>query len=157
MSLYQRILVPVDGGPPAFHALDHAIAIAREQGARLMLVSVLDEGVADYRGAEVGWVGSERLHEELAAQARAALERAGERVRSADPGLAAETEILEAPKGEIWKRILEFAGEWGADLLVVGTHGRQGLDRVLLGSVSEALVRHGRLPVLVVPAPDADS
>lgn len=152
MGLYQRIQVPVDGGSPAFYALDHAIAIARDQGARLQLVTVLDQGVADYRGAEVGWVGSERLHDELLAQAQAALKQAEARVHAGAPELEVETKVVEAPQGEIWKRILQVAGDWGADLLVVGTHGRHGLDRVLLGSVSETLVRHGRLPVLVVPA-----
>lgn len=153
MSLYNKILVPVDGDVPASHALDHAIAIARDQGARLKLITVLDKGVADYRGAEVGWLDRDKWHEELRVQARTTLEGAGERVRDAAADVSVETEVVDAPKGGVWKRILQAAEDWGADLLVVGTHGRHGVDRVLLGSVSEALVRHGHLPLLVVPAP----
>ena len=152
MSLYNRILVPVDGDAPASHALDHALAIARDQGARLKLITVLDKGVADYRGAEVGWLDREKWHEELRVHASATLESAGERVRAAAADVPVETEVVDAPKGGVWKRILQAAEDWRADLLVVGTHGRHGVDRVLLGSVSGALVRQGHLPLLVVPA-----
>ena len=151
MSLYNRIFVPVDGDVPASHALEHAIAIARDQGARLKLVTVLNEGVADYRGAEVGWLDREKWHEELRVQARATLESAGKRVRDTAADMSVDTEVVEAPKGGVWKRILQAADDWQADLLVVGTHGRHGVDRVLLGSVSESLVRYGHLPLLVVP------
>lgn len=156
MAIYHRIMVPTDGSQPSVAALEHALVIARDQGAQLKLVVVLDEGVSDYTAAEIAWVDRGKWHKELLADARKALETGMARLQ--DAGLEGDSEVIAAPKGGVGEVIVEAAERWQADLLVIGSHGRHGVERLLLGSVSESVVRNGRLPVLVVPAiaPAAD-
>ena len=67
--------------------------------------------------------------------------------------LAAETELVENAAGRVADVIVEHAKRWRADLIVMGTHGRRGFNRLLIGSNAELVVRHSPVPVLLVPAP----
>ena len=128
--MYRRILVPVDGSASADHALEHAIALAKAHAATLKIVFV--DGVEEI---------SRQIIEVAAAKARNA-------------GLQPESGLLvKLPTEEIGGVILQEAGSWAADLIVIGTHGRRGLAHALLGSVAERVIRAATVPVLVVRRP----
>ncbi len=157
--MFERILVSVDGSDTATRALVVATQMARDSGgrARLRLVYVLDpplalggaagftSDVSDMQDAfEQGQEGGLRLLDKSLQITQAA-------------GLLADTELLERYGDGLGKMVASAALRWNADLVVVGTHGRHGIGRVLLGSGAEDIVRHAPVPVLVVRTPVATS
>jgi nucleotide-binding universal stress UspA family protein len=145
--VYENVLVPTDGSPSTDHAVRHALDLAQRYGARLHALYVVD--TAAVASLETGSeVVLDSLHEEG--------ERAVERVATAaaDAGVEAETHVVTGPPA---RRIVSFADDEGMDLVVMATHGRRGVERFLLGSVTERVVRTADVPVLTVRAPgDAD-
>ena len=140
----RTILLATDLGPASDAALDRAIGLAGRLGAELLVVSVIDARTLRLPGghfsARVDQVRDDR--ERSAAGIVARGRAAGVRVR------------FLVWEGEAGEAIVEAAHAEGADMIVVGTHGRGGIGRFLLGSVSEYVVRHAPVPVLVVrPAP----
>jgi nucleotide-binding universal stress UspA family protein len=148
MSIYQRILVPIDGSATSERALQEAIKLT-DGKTRLRLVYVLEETFPlDPEGyASIDYV---TLQEAVRLTGERALAQAAEKVRQA--GKSAEIELLEA-KGERIASVIEGeARQWHADLIVIGTHGRSSLSRLLLGSIAEGVVRSASVPVLLVRA-----
>ncbi|MEJ2630534.1 MAG: universal stress protein [Acidihalobacter sp.] len=153
MSLYQRIIVPVDDSPAAMYGLQAALALAKDQAAQLKLFTVVDEASSGYAGGELGWIEPEGIDKELRSEARHLLNEA---VASAEAaGLAPEQELIETPSGHTVRAIHQAASQWRADLMVIGTHGRHGMAHMLFGSTAEDVVRSPELPILVVPIPHA--
>lgn len=138
------ILVPVDFSPGSEAALDWAQAIARAFEARIVLLHVLDVSVSAIVGGPGGVLvppPPEALLDQMREEARAEMAALAARV----PGAA--TLVHEGtPRHEI----LAAAQEVGADLIVMGTHGRTGLAHLLFGSVAEHVVRHAPVPVFTV-------
>jgi nucleotide-binding universal stress UspA family protein len=146
--MFRSILVPIDFSETASHALRLAIRLARESQGHLTLLHV---GLAPGLGA----LGVEtygvpvpdtfvQLHEELAKERQHALDRlAGEEVPADVPY------ITRVREGYAPDEIVAEAKTGKHDLLVIGTHGRTGVGRVLLGSVTERVLRHAEIPVLV--------
>jgi nucleotide-binding universal stress UspA family protein len=99
--------------------------------------------------AETG-AGTDLLLDVLLRSGRKALAAAETRARR--KGLRAETALLEKPVGRVADAIVADAKRWRADLIVMGTHGRSGFDRLLIGSNAELVARHSPVPVLLVPA-----
>ena len=155
MAIYQRILIAADGSPGTAATLAHAETLAADQGAKLKLITVVDEAIGSYMGGELAWIDPATLRANLLEGARQVLERAAAHARAA--GLEVETELIETTEGHVGRTILKAAEDWPADLLVVSTHGRHGLARLVLGSMAETLVRWGHLPILVVPAEEAEA
>ena len=146
--LYQRILVPVDGSPHSQRALDEAIAIARLTGGRLIVVHAVDEPfVALGAGA---WAGASDLLPLVREAAQAVLAGAVARVREAD--LPVEPLLLDTFQGRVCDLVAQTAADQHADLVVIGTHGRRGVGRALLGSDAEQILRLSPAPVLLVKA-----
>ena len=147
---YKRILVPVDGDATSNAGLDEALKLARSDGAKIRLLHVIDDTLAfnSPDGAGVNYV-----LDALRKSGRAAIASAEERVRRAK--LQAETDLVENATGRVADAIVERAKRWRADLIVMGTHGRRGFDRLLIGSNAELVVRHSTIPVLLVPAAGA--
>lgn len=149
--MYKRILVPTDLSEPAEAAWTHARALAQGDGAALVLLYVV-EPVLSHFGV-VGLVPTvTQLEEEHDNAARLKLQAlSGE---AAKAGLTVTHRVV---AGRPWQKIVEVAGEEGADLIVIGTHGRTGLAREAIGSTAERVVRAARCPVLVVrsEAPEA--
>jgi nucleotide-binding universal stress UspA family protein len=147
--MYTRILAAVDGSPTAEHALRHAIGLAKGLSATLRVVHVVDMGVLP-------------LGPELAIDIGAvtkARRAAGEKILAAardicqTDGVQAETQLLETgtPAEHIAEALATEARAWPADLVVAGTHGRRGIQRLLLGSVAERIARMSPVPVLLIP------
>jgi nucleotide-binding universal stress UspA family protein len=146
--MYQRILVPIDGSETSERALQEAIKVA-DREARLRLVYVLEEiYLLDAEG--YAYVDIATLQEAMRHSGERTLALAAEKARQA--GAAAETALLDARGERIANVIVSDARHWQADLIVIGTHGRSGLNRLLLGSVAEGVVRVASVPVLLVRA-----
>jgi nucleotide-binding universal stress UspA family protein len=148
MSLYRRILVPVDGSLISWHGLREAIRLAKDQRAALRLVHIVDETMM-LGAVELG-VDPTPLLAALGRDSRALLERA--RRTAARRGIHVETAMRESTAFSAADAILEEANEWCADLIVMGTHGRRGIRRLFLGSNAEQVLRVARPPVLLVHA-----
>lgn len=148
MTIYQRILVPIDGSATSERALQEAIRLAGDQ-ARLRLVYVLEE-VFPLDAEGYAFIDYAALQEAVRLTGERTLAQAAEKARQA--GRTAETMLLEASGERIATVIKEEAKHWPADLIVIGTHGRSGLSRLLLGSVAEGVVRGASVPVLLVRA-----
>jgi nucleotide-binding universal stress UspA family protein len=149
--MYEKILVPVDGSPTSEIGLAEAIKLAKLTGARLTLLHVVDTAamfiVPEAAAAAASIFDTMRESgEALLAKARLETERAG---------VAAESALFETVAGRVSDLIVEEAGKRHADLIVMGTHGRRGVGRVLLGSDAELVVRNAPVPVLLVRARDA--
>jgi nucleotide-binding universal stress UspA family protein len=144
---YKRILVPVDGSPTSALGLAEAIGFAKAHKARLVLVHVVDIHYALGAGAESGAYLAE-LVPALEQRGREILAKAAERARKA--GLACDTVLLESLGGPAAEPILRQAKKSRVDLIVMGTHGRRGLKRLLMGSDAEQIVRNASVPVMLV-------
>lgn len=144
-AMYDRVLFPTDGSEGADVATEHALTIARRFDAPLRALYVVDVRAFQARDAYAG-PAIEALE--------AGGEEAVERVRDAAEGRGVEvtTDVVE---GTPASAIVEAAED--GDVVVMGTHGRTGLDRYLIGSTTEKVVRTADVPVVTVPVSDAGS
>ncbi|WP_092142327.1 universal stress protein [Cupriavidus sp. YR651] len=140
--MYTRILVAIDGSHCSDQALEEAIGIAGPCNAVLELVHVIDSG---YEQAEVR-AGLVRKGQELLAAAQAQAESRNVRCH-----VVMVDNILAL--GDVANQIRQVVEDSHAQLVVIGTHGRRGVTRLLMGSVAEALVRQCKVPVMLVKAP----
>ena len=145
--MYKKILVPVDGSSTADRGLAEAIALAKVMGARLKLLHVIDRPTAVSAEASAY---SSQLEEELKDAGARVLAQAEQKVRSA--GLDVDTALVDSPQGRLCDLVAAQVDEGGAELVVLGTHGRRGVRRLVLGSDAEAIVRTTKVPVLLVRA-----
>jgi nucleotide-binding universal stress UspA family protein len=137
----ERVLVPVDGSEQAWTALEHAVAEHPE--SRFTLLYVINP-VGAGASAQVGDVGyGEEWYETAERRAENLFEAARERV--GDHEFETETAV-----GRPARAIVEFATENAIDSIVMGSHGRDGVSRIILGSVAETVVRRSPVPVTVV-------
>lgn len=148
MRTYRRILVPVDGSPTSNKALVAALNIARDGDGRVRLVHVLDE--LTYL---TGFEASGEVFTLLRQAGERVLADAAEVARSA--GVNAEMQFIDEAGVRLGDAVARAAGEWEADLVVVGTHGRRGVQRALMGSGAEQIIRLAPVPVLVIRADES--
>jgi nucleotide-binding universal stress UspA family protein len=143
----KKILVPVDFSECSDHALDVAIAIARKLGASIELLHAYELPVlASPEGAI--FAGPETMRGLM----DQAAEQLGKRIEARSRFEVPLTSI--AMQGPAWSAIVERARSLPADLIVMGTHGRTGFVRMVLGSVAERVVRSAEVPVLTVHPPN---
>ncbi|WP_395688631.1 universal stress protein [Caenimonas koreensis] len=141
--MFKRILVPIDGSPTSNKALVAALNLARDAGSSIRLVHTLDQlvylGAYDYNPNLLSVVREDasRVLADALAIAQAA-------------GVEADTVLIDDPGQRLGISVAEEAKKFGADLIVVGTHGRRGVGRVLLGSGAEEILRLAPVPVLTV-------
>ncbi|WP_354677141.1 universal stress protein [Cupriavidus plantarum] len=145
--MYERILVAIDGGPSSALALSQAIAVAKLAAAEVKVLFVVDDSELFF---ESSYLESEDMMRAIANVGTTALARASTRLESA--GVRFLTELIERPitPGQISATIVERADRWPADLIVMGTHGRRGLRRLIMGSVSEGVIAQTCKPVLLI-------
>jgi nucleotide-binding universal stress UspA family protein len=146
MSVYRKILVPIDGSPTSTRGLAEAIRLAQDQGAALRLVHVLDELIVTPGAETVVYLDNtvdllREAGEQILAKAKTLVQEAG---------LEAESVMREIMGGRAADSVVAEAKSWGADLIVLGTHGRRGVGRLVMGSDAEEVVRTARVPVLLV-------
>jgi nucleotide-binding universal stress UspA family protein len=148
--VYQRILVPFDGSFTSNRGLDEAIKLAKLAGARLRLLYIVDtllfstgfEACAAYTGEMMSLM--EEAGAQILREGKAHVDKAGVKV---------DTVLLEGVGSRLSDVVVDQIKVWGAELVVIGTHGRRGVGRLLLGSDAEQIVRNSPVPVLLVRAP----
>lgn len=146
--MYKHILVAVDGSDTSNLALSEAMKLTRDQQAAIRLVHVVDL-IPTYTDLE---------NPNQVVQYQEALREIGQKVLSDSRAFAdksgvqtdAQLHIIETPGEHIYDAIEEEAIRWPADLIVIGTHGRRGIRRFILGSVAEGVIRVTTKPVLLV-------
>lgn len=149
--MWKKILVPHDFSPCAARATALASRLARVHGAEMALVHVssLPPNLApDAQVTPPGEEGPLSVDEYTTRGALRRLEAVAEPLRRG--GISV---LTRATTGEVAQEVLDAANELGADVVVVGTHGRTGLSHLLLGSVAERLVREASVPVITVRSP----
>ncbi len=145
--MYQRILVPVDGSPTSNAGLDEAIKLAKLTGARLRVLHVVDETPFLTSGDGFAAITGD-VFTILKEAGQAVLEAA--RVRVDASGIPVDAALFDSLSARLSDRVAEQVKEWGADVIVLGTHGRRGVGRMMLGSDAEQIVRTATVPVLLV-------
>lgn len=144
MNLPRNILVPVDLGEQTESVLDYAVALAAKLDAKIHLLHVIGRPLL---GAETGTVVTETVSDAIIARCQGELDRL-------TLARASKLPFAQIPLrfGDPRMEIRAVAAEINAELIVMGTHGRRGVSRLVLGSVAESLVRTARCPVLLVRA-----
>ena len=138
----KKILVPTDGSDYSIHAAEYAISIAKTHDAQIMVVYVLDEIVID-RFAKV--TEREDIERELKADGQRYVNYI---LALAEKGGVKATSLI--AKGRPFEQIVHLSNGLEMDLIVLGTYGRRGAERILIGSVAERVIEYARCPVLVV-------
>lgn len=150
--MYQRILVPIDGSPTSDRGCREAIRLAKGLGSRLHFVHVVDPRLLF---AEVtATVGPQQLLDAWRAAGERLVARAIADATAA--GVSADAAVRCDPGMRVCDEILEEADRVEADLVVMGTHGRRGIGRFVLGSDAEYVLRVSKVPALIVRDPEAE-
>jgi len=149
--MYKRILVALDGSETSMRALTASLNLARQGGGRVRLVHVVEElaylGGFDPYGASSGDL-IKVIRENGAKVLATGLAAAG------SAGVEADTVLCDDFGERLSDAVADAAKQWNADLIVVGTHGRRGIGRVLMGSGAEQIIRLSPVPVLVIRSPE---
>jgi universal stress protein A len=143
----KKILVAIDFSKLSYEALDYAIALAQDVGAKLSVLYVVEP--MEFTGVDVLGgtpIATQSIVDEHLKQARRELERVKTRKLAGLPGASTAVRM-----GRPAEEIVAAGGKGKSNVIVLGTHGRSGLSHLLMGSVSERVVRHALCPVLVVP------
>lgn len=145
--MYQRILVPVDGSPTSDLGLAEAIKLAKLTGGRLCLLHVIDElslarSTSAYGGYSTDWLAEMR--------ASGAKVLADAHTTALTAGISAEERLADNFQGAVHEVVCAEAASWPADVIVIGTHGRRGVSRLVMGSSAEHIARQSPVPVLLV-------
>lgn len=140
---FRKILIAVDSEPVAAHAADVAAELARAVGAEMAFVHVVDSSLG--YPADTGVPPAE-----LIALAKQEAKKLVSDFRQRVSPQSAALEFIQV--GGPATEIVKAAKEWPADLIVIGSHGRGGVQRALMGSVAEGVMRHAPCPVMVIRA-----
>lgn len=150
--MYSRLLVPIDGSPTAHLALEHAAALARLSGATVVLLHVIEETKYSH-GFESAKVYLNEVRPGFLAVGQALLDEEAGRLKQ--QGIAAETVLVESKGNRVSELITGQVEASRCDLIILGTHGRRGVNRFLLGSDAEQVARIAPVPVMLVRAHEA--
>ena len=145
--MYRRILVPVDGSATSKRGLTHALELAKTLGAHVRVLNVVDERFF-VPGAPGFPADTDAVLELMRADGRKALTDA--RAAAGAAGVPVETDMIESGGRHASEMIVDDIQTSGADLVVMGTHGRRGLNRLLMGSDAERVLHDSPVPVLLV-------
>ncbi|MEO8501117.1 MAG: universal stress protein [Vicinamibacteria bacterium] len=139
---YKKILIAVDSSEFALAATRKGLEFSNQLGAQAALIFVVDKSKA-VGSADLGITPEEAL---------IVLKKEAEQTLDQLAAMFGGKDLLKfMPEGNPKDDIIRMADTWGADLLVLGTHARTGIARLLLGSTAEHVVRHSTIPVMVVP------
>jgi nucleotide-binding universal stress UspA family protein len=149
MSLPKKILVPTDFGDASEHAVDYALDLAKALGSEVVLMHAFEIPAVGFPDGAL--VATADMTNRVLEGAQVGLDR--QVAQYEGRGVEIRTVIKQ---GDAWRSIIAAVDELGSDLIVMGTHGRRGLPRALLGSVAEKVVRTARCPVLTVHKDDVE-
>jgi nucleotide-binding universal stress UspA family protein len=148
-KMSKRIFVAIDDSPTSQKALDEAIHLASALNASLCIATATDEGPLAQHGMGLGsYIDIDKIKVEMRESSTALLEQAVAKASTA--GCKAEPMLIAPSQRRVAEMIAEAANLWNADLIVIGTHGRRGVERMLVGSVAENLVRIATISLMLV-------
>lgn len=154
--MYTRILVAIDDSSTSAKALDEAVNLARVLGAALCIAHVADEGPITQHGMGLGtYIDIDKVKAEIRQGGNSLLDAA--EAKAAAQGLQAERILIESTRRRVAEALADAVQAWGADLVVIGTHGRRGFERLLVGSVAENLVRIAATSLMLVREGEAQA
>ena len=148
--MYKHLVVAVDGSHTSENALAHAVGLAKVENAQLTVVNVANP--AEYMALAPEFLQHESYEAAALAEGNTVLDAAEQRAQAVLGEGKIQRHLLMANKGarEMAQMLVDYAEQQGADLLVLGTHGRSGLMHLLMGSFAETVMRETRLPLLVI-------
>ena len=149
--MFKHILVPIDGSETSLLGIDKAAGLAKAFGSKLTALYVIDPYPFTGVGADFA-LGQDQYLGAAKAEANAAMEAARQQSQRFD----VDIDSLVTEAHTVWRGILETANQLGADLLVMGSHGRRGLEKLVLGSVTQSVLSHTTITTLVVREPEAE-
>jgi nucleotide-binding universal stress UspA family protein len=141
-KFYEKILIATDGSEYTKNAVDYGIEIAKSTGAKLFAIYVVDTAAFASIPMDAAW---ESMYELLKQEGDLAVKYVAERAQV--EGLEVEGNLIEGHPAD---EIIKYSEKNSISLIVMGTLGKSGLDRFLLGSVAEKVVRNSKIPILVV-------
>jgi nucleotide-binding universal stress UspA family protein len=144
--MYKKILVHIDGSKTANRALDEGLRLANHHKARLRLIYVVDK--LEFAPTVEMADAMADLQKLLRNNGRSIIATASAAAR--EQGVTAESVMPEVAGGRVAETIVAQAAKWRADLIVIGTHGRRGINRLVMGSDAEQVIRTSPVPVLVI-------
>jgi nucleotide-binding universal stress UspA family protein len=149
--MYAKILVPIDGSAASHRGFEEAVALARKMDSSLVLLHVLDAVPVPLDGITTSvW---NEMTESVRKQGDSLLQRA--RATAVEHGIAADMRLVDGRAERVADAIVAEVLASGCDLVVMGTHGRRGFSRVMIGSDAERVVRSCPVPILLVRHPYA--
>lgn len=151
--MYKNILVPIDGSWASRLGLIEAIRLAHGQGANVRLLHVVDEFIIDPTSSVPSYYGE--YVKALREAGRATL--ADETAFAKEHGVAAQSVLIDTVGRRAADVIIEQTKQWPADIIVMGTHGRRGIKRLVMGSDAELVVRTAPVPVMLVRERERDA
>jgi nucleotide-binding universal stress UspA family protein len=143
---YKRILVPVDGSSTSNAGLKEALKLAQARGAALCLLHIMDEHMI-FISPEAA-PNMQVILDSMRADGGKVLARAAQTALA--KGVKAQTALVESRGLRVSDTIVREAKRWRADIIVMGTHGRRGMNRLIMGSDADLVVRYAGVPVLLV-------
>ena len=143
--MFKHILVPVDGSPTSQLAIDKAVGLAKAFGSAVTVIYVIDPYPFTGVGTDYAYGQAQYLNA-ATAEANEAIKGAKQAFEAA--GISVATVLVEGHA--VYKGILQTTQSSGADLIVIGSHGRRGIEKLVLGSVAQRVLSHAHVPVLVV-------
>jgi nucleotide-binding universal stress UspA family protein len=144
--MYSRILVPVDGSEPSNLGLTEAIKLAKALKSQLRLLHIIDS--VSMLSVTTGMSGYSVVMEQLRHAGQTLLTELETQVSR--EGVNVHATLIESGTTATGECVVREAHDWQADLIICGTHGRSGLERLLMGSNAEYILRHTTVPVLLV-------
>jgi nucleotide-binding universal stress UspA family protein len=146
--IIKNVLFPTDFSEGAAYALPYALDIAKSYNAKLHLLHVLHDVVIS-TGMHIPHTSVDLMYKDLEDAAKKSLEKLC--LKAAENCKDVQQVVV---RGIPYEEILKYAGSASVDLIVIGTHGRKGLDRFMFGSTAERVVRNSACPVMTVRKPD---
>ena len=145
--MFKHILIPTDGSPLAKKAIDSGVALAKEMGARVSAFYAIEPPATHLYGE--GYLADRRLVDELDRRARENAQKAVDEVATAANAARVPCESVVAKSMVPYKGIIEAAEKNGCDAVFMASNGHRGLTGLLLGSVTQKVLTHSKIPVLV--------
>lgn len=143
--MYGKMLLPVDGSEVSNHAAKQGLMLAKALGSKVIFHFVIDISIVTLPDAEMGISNIEAIRKSFTEQGNKVIADFSTSAKEMD--VLFETVITE---GDVHDEIINMAEDKGAELIVMGTHGRRGLNRLLLGSVAESVTKRAHCPVLLI-------
>ena len=145
--MFDKILVPIDGSATSHCGLSQAIELAKLTGGRIRLIHAISDALSAL-GGEAAMLCSDEIHTAVTAAGSRILAEAAALVEA--ERISVDTVLCEPCASRLSDQVEDAAKSWGANLIVIGSHGRRGVQRLFLGSDAEQIMRVATVPVLLV-------